>query len=338
MPASRENENERRREAAATRQRAAAIAREDERALRRASARTRRAVSAVLAEQRAAAGGLRPGAPAAAWLRAPSPSVMACVNAAGSAAWSTRAGRGPSTPIGGGIDPRHSPIHFSLSQSHSAGAAAAHQRYIEREGACVASFGNLADSQAERVRLWEAIADCTHVKSGSMRIDFTDDPDLAKRVMDTLPDWTSSGLLTVGAGRAVAACEDAPDPAPAAPPEPDLPDAADPEPISRRAERLREKRLDNRPEQSVTLWVKDPEAYQAVLDETLEWLPEPERKQRGQKRVQGRAPRSPIVQRRMVLELAHELDDEARERVLAFWCEETFGRAGVAWHAAIHTP
>ena len=46
--------------------------------------------------------------------------------------------------------------------------------------------------------------------------------------------------------------------------------------------------------------------------------------------------RKSIVQRRMVLELAHELPLADREAALRAWCE-TYLR-GLAWHAVIHRP
>ena len=42
-------------------------------------------------------------------------------------------------------------------ETESVGAAVAHQSYIERDGACVASFGNIHHSYEERCRLWRAL-------------------------------------------------------------------------------------------------------------------------------------------------------------------------------------
>ena len=38
------------------------------------------------------------------------------------------------------------------------------------------------------------------------------------------------------------------------------------------------------------------------------------------------------------MELAHELDDDARERCTQQWCARNLGGHGVAWHASIHAP
>lgn len=57
-------------------------------------------------------------------------------------------------------------IHFALSQTHSARDAVRHQRYIERDGACVASFGNIADTLAERERVWRALEERGNSRAG----------------------------------------------------------------------------------------------------------------------------------------------------------------------------
>ena len=49
-------------------------------------------------------------------------------------------------------------------------------------------------------------------------------------------------------------------------------------------------------------------------------------------------PRQTILQRRILVEFAHELPLEAHERVLRAWCERTLGEAGCTWHAVIHRP
>ena len=66
-------------------------------------------------------------------------------------------------------------FHFKMGQTGSVGAAVAHQSYIERDGACVASFGNIHESYEERCRLWRALGDRTMQRRGCVRI--TDDAD-----------------------------------------------------------------------------------------------------------------------------------------------------------------
>ena len=73
-------------------------------------------------------------------------------------------------------DPAHAPFHFKLNQTHSEGAAAAHQKYIERPEACISSFGTIAETQAERVRLWSEIAKRAHTRCGFITLNFDGEP------------------------------------------------------------------------------------------------------------------------------------------------------------------
>ena len=52
--------------------------------------------------------------------------------------------------------------------------------------------------------------------------------------------------------------------------------------------------------------------------------------------VRSIAPRHPVVQRRIVMELAHELSREEREHSVRRWCEKNL--RGLGWHAVIHAP
>ena len=81
----------------------------------------------------------------------------------------------------------NAPFHFRLNQTYSAGAAVAHQKYIERPEACVSSFGTLAESQSERLWLWKEIAERTHTKAGSVRVRFDDEPALAREIIRAIP-------------------------------------------------------------------------------------------------------------------------------------------------------
>ena len=61
----------------------------------------------------------------------------------------------------------------------------------------------------------------------------------------------------------------------------------------------------------------------------------------GRARIPGirrHAPREPIVQRRLIAELAHELSPEGRAWVLDRWCREVLGPADVGYHGVIHAP
>ena len=343
MAEAKDIEAQQRRDASRAQQLASAIARETDAALRRASRRTRAAVNAVLAEQRATARGGGSSTVAQGWARPPSPTVYAAVSGIGNAPWAPSRRSPGGNPADG--DPSHATFHFKLSESHDAGAAQAHQRYIEREAACIASFGNLGETQVERIRLWKSIGERAHTKSGSVTVDFTNDPVLASRVIESLPEWTALDLIQGPTGRAIAVRAkaamqgEAPrEDKPAADEritietsEGDAPQRSD---VSKRAGRHRAQKDKKSPEHSVLLWTKSADTQQHVIDQVQAWMTEEQRKQR----LRVRRPREPIIQRRMVLELAHELDDEARGRALERWCQDTFGPAKVAWHSAIHVP
>ena len=66
-------------------------------------------------------------------------------------------------------------FHFKMGQTGSVDAAVAHQSYIERDGACVASFGNIHESYEEWCRLWKALGDRGVQGRGCIRI--TEDVD-----------------------------------------------------------------------------------------------------------------------------------------------------------------
>ena len=340
------HEAQRRRDAASTRRIASAIERETDAQLRRASTRTRAAVTAVLAEERehgATGGSGRARSVAAAWSRPPSGLLRNALTTHYNAGWSRRAGRGTSAGAQGEIDPRHSTFHFRLHQSHDPRASAEHQKYIERDTACIASFGTLDETQAQRIRVWQAIGERTTHKVGTVRVDFTESPEIAAHVLNALSDWQQRGVIDDRAARAVAsrarAVVQGAGLARSHDVEPTPPGGDEEREDTRLAPRTsttrkRKAAVKKHPEHSVTLWIGDPETHREVLDAVTSWVPEEERA----KRVRAHKPRHGIVQRRLVLELAHEIDDDARERALRRWCETELGSNGLAWHAAIHAP
>ena len=70
---------------------------------------------------------------------------------------------GGSRPVGnrGGVS-----FHIKMGRTGSVGPAVAHQSYIERDGACVASFGNIHETYEERCRLWRALGERTVQRGG----------------------------------------------------------------------------------------------------------------------------------------------------------------------------
>lgn len=93
--------------------------------------------------------------------------------------------------------------------------------------------------------------------------------------------------------------------------------------------RMREKKTSD-----LILWTTSQSEHDALLGAVCEWLDEAKRPEQ----LKARAPRNPIMQRRLMLKLAHELTDELREDALRAWCEENLEAADIPYHACIHVP
>ena len=93
-------------------------------------------------------------------------------------------------------------FHFNLKQTSSGSVGASHQRYIERDDACVESFGTLADTFEERCRLWDAIGQRTDKKEGCLIVE-ADAPDELKRaVAARILAWGEEGWVSVRQAKA----------------------------------------------------------------------------------------------------------------------------------------
>ena len=146
-----------------------AEARELSQAMSRASTRARMQAVQVARATRANGGGARLKA---AWIKPPPAHVMRAVGRIieGGIGRAIRGGArmaareaGGSRPVGnrGGVS-----FHIKMGRTGSVGPAVAHQSYIERDGACVASFGNIHETYEERCRLWRALGERTVQRGG----------------------------------------------------------------------------------------------------------------------------------------------------------------------------
>ena len=225
-------------------------------------------------------------------------------------------------PVGnrGGVS-----FHFEMSRTGSVGAAVAHQSYIERDGACVASFGNIHHSYEERCRLWRALRECTVQRRGCVRFTADANDELKMLVQENALRWAEEGRIPVRVKHQIA-----------------------------RLGPLYWKQVDGKGEPKIVkVWTHDADdhdRFMAVLRGVPAWRPaepdDPDEDDR--KRTHGASPlpvgvrvfrpRQTILQRRIVAELAHELPLDAQERALRAWCECTFGDTGCTWHAVIHQP
>ena len=193
--------------------------------------------------------------------------------------------------------PAAASVHFSIGQCHRGDLAAAHQHYIEREGACAAHFGTIDERFEERCRLWRAIDARGVRKRGHVRIG--DDAPLAVReaALRRLPAFIAE--QRIGRRTARKAAEHAPGAG---------------------------------TQFALKLYTRDPDDHDALLDSLRD---EAGRLPRG---VRGYAPRRTVVQRRLILELAHELPETRRIASLREWCAQALAGGGIAYHAVIHRP
>ena len=188
-------------------------------------------------------------------------------------------------------------FHFRVHQSSSPRASVRHQGYIERDGACVASFGTISEEFETRCHLWEAIGARAHRRRGSVIL--TDEaPDRIKEtVAARLPSSPFAGLLA----------RDAPAPTPGKP-----------------------------PAREMKWFTPDPVTHDRILA-WLETLGVTNRA-RQPPALRHHRPQAGVVQRRIVIELAHELPLADQTRILRQWCDASLDAAGARYHAVIHRP
>ena len=250
---------------------------------------------------------------------------------------------------------RGATFHFGLSQSYSGKASSEHQRYIEREEACVVSFGNIAEEATERERVWGEIEARGGQRKGSIRITADAPQALREAVVEWLSDWRDEGRGPPGLAGQMMRIGAAHWP----------------------GDGLRIWTHDETDHQRIAQWLREWEGAhgsQAEPGEAIEEEPEPsaqtqhtlpgmdageadahaERRGReahrrklareaARRRKLPRGcreflPQRTMIQRRLILELAHELPLEAQERALRAWCERELAAHVVSYHAVIHQP
>ena len=91
-----------------------------------------------------------------------------------------------------------------MGQAGSVAAAVAHQSYIERDGACVASFGNIHESHEERCRPWRALGDRTVQRRRYVRITADANDGLKQLVQENALRWAEEGRIPVRVAHQIA--------------------------------------------------------------------------------------------------------------------------------------
>ena len=223
--------------------------------------------------------------------------------------------------------------HFRLNQTPSGENAARHQHYIEREGACVASFGNISPHKSERVRFWKEIHAKTTRRKGSIRLQPEAALELKKAVLEKVDEICASmdfsekeierlKLLAKGTDEQIAKA--------------DITLRTSGSAQHKRWLRwicLLDKDFQEEPqdfsknEEKDTKSPEDTEGEDTQAKKHTAWTPPG---------VRERKPRDGIVQRRIVLELPHETSLVSMEHSLSTWCRKNL--PDVSWHAVIHRP
>ena len=200
-------------------------------------------------------------------------------------------------------------FHCAISQTSHGSKAVAHQVYIERKSAVVASLGTLGETLEERKEVWSELDARAPLKRGCITLPEGAPPDLREALRPVLQRLADDGAI------------------------PRRPAAAW---LRQPNRRLAIRGLDHDRYETLAHAIGD--AYRDAIDRN--WAPAT----RAGKpptlppKILGHPPRSPMLQRRIVLELPHEVTDHAREQILRDFCARTFGRRGIPYHAVIHAP
>ena len=204
---------------------------------------------------------------------------------------------------------RHTPFHLRVTQCNHGGRAVAHQAYIERESAVVYQVGTISDDPDERRDFWRQIAARASLRRGTISLPREANPALRDALRPLLEAMEHDGKLPPRVTRAWLHNPRGP---------------------------LAIRQLDQDQYEYAATTIAD--AYQAIVDDTWS-APRAAGKPPGLPPGFGAySPRSPQVQRRMVLELPHEVLPEARERILRRFCSRVFEARAIPYHAVIHSP
>ena len=201
-----------------------------------------------------------------------------------------------------------STLFFHLSETHSGDDAAHHQRFIEREGPCIASFGTLADTVVERHGLWHAIQRRGTRRKGWIKLGRVDDGLRLEEMEETLRRWVGEKRVDEWL---VAQWRDG-------------------------ARQL----LEGTAEQNLprdwkcTVSTHDGNDHDTMLAVLRVACGERRSTSAEALQITNRRPRASVVQRRIALELAPELGIDSQEDIVRTWCESNL--AEVSWHACIH--
>ena len=204
---------------------------------------------------------------------------------------------------------RATSFHCAVSQTSQGSKAVAHQVYIERKSAVVASFGTLGETLEERKEVWTELDARAPLKRGCITLPEGAPPDLREALRPVLQRLADDGAI------------------------PRRPTAAW---LRQPNRRLAIRGLDHDRYETLAHAIGD--AYRDAIDRNWAAATRVGKPPTLPPKILGHPPRSPMLQRRIVLELPHEVTDHAREQILRDFCARTFVRRGIPYHAVIHAP
>ena len=200
------------------------------------------------------------------------------------------------------------PFHLRLTKCNSAAIASAHQSYIDRPQASVFDHGNISDDPEERIHFWTQLDRCTQHYNGSVILPPGLDPAVRKAIVETLRELDpplakpSRTAIATWQRHGTFALR--------------LPDLSRPV-------------FDKIASAIHSSWADHVDPAHTPLPDNPDKLPAS---------IKTFPPRSSIIQRRIVLELPHDVSQSSREQILRNWCAANLDTHGTTYHAVIHKP
>ena len=201
-----------------------------------------------------------------------------------------------------------SSFHLRLTKCNSAAIASAHQSYIDRPQASVFDHGNISDDPDERIQFWNNLDRCAQHYNGSIILPPDFDPAVRKAIAQTLhkldPPLPKPSALAIAAWQRHGTFTLR------------LPDLSRPV-------------FDKISATLHSAWTDNIDPAHTQPKDKPDKLPGD---------IKTFPPRSSIIQRRIVLELPHDVSQSAREQILRNWCAANLDPHATTYHAVIHKP
>ena len=200
-----------------------------------------------------------------------------------------------------------STFHMRMTNCNDTSTAAAHQSYIDREQAVTFSAGNIAETSADRQKFWTSLEAGVINRLGSISLPKNlPKPQrtlLAQTLLSRQPPLKTPPRIVIRAWQRTGARE------------------------------LRIGPLDQETFESIsqeinTAWTAQINADYSPPSSRPHQLPSP---------LKSRPPHR-AIQRRIILELPHEVTDQAREEILTQWLRANLAPHNALYHAVIHRP